>query len=711
MYRLVLTVHFHAPRYHGRPEWPPSPARLFQAVVAGVGPRLDEAALDALRWWEGKPPPVIAAPRQRPGAVLTRFVPNNDLDAKKGDPSLVAEIRVGKSEQPRLLDPGSPLIYAWEVDDPDQARRIVALAQHLYQLGRGIDPAWAQAQLMEADQAEALLGAHDGTVHRPTAGSGGEHVLPCPVPGTLDSLLRRHQAQGERFAVEGRGRSAVRLFRQPPKAFLRQVAYDAPATTFEYVLHAVDRETGAVDAKTMASVPVGGVVGLVEAARDGAADRLRQALGDSPQLHGALVGRRPGEPRVVATEHRVRILPLPTIGHRHADGAIRRLLVEVPQAAPLRADDVAWAFDGLELHLGQASVVLVPAIDPRMSRRYRQASREWRSITPVALPQQVARRRIDPDAGPPKGGPERLDEEGRARAAVATALRHAGVSAELRQVQVQREPLGQPGSRAEHFHHPPRFSKHRLWHVAIELDREIPGPLALGDGRFLGLGVMVPRPSSNAAPAFAWTVEGLTDQATADGLARALRRATLARAQAAWGQGKPLPTVVSGHKPDGSPAEKNAHLAFHWDPPRQRLLVLLPPQAGPKVRERLRRAFDGFHELRAGPCGLLTLSSAPVDLDDPLFRTSQTWVSVTPYRVQRHRKRTAAEQVLVADLQRAAADAQLPRPQVVEVADLHGVSGRGLQGRVRLRFPSSVTGPVALGRSRFLGGGLFAAAD
>ena len=56
---LLLSVHFHEGRYHGRPEWPPSPARLFQALVAGAAsgknlPAEDRAALAVLDrpdWW------------------------------------------------------------------------------------------------------------------------------------------------------------------------------------------------------------------------------------------------------------------------------------------------------------------------------------------------------------------------------------------------------------------------------------------------------------------------------------------------------------------------------------------------------------------------------------------------------------------------------------------------------------------------------------
>src|SRR5262249_37316688 len=37
-----------------------------------------------------------------------------------------------------------------------------------------------------------------------------------------------------------------------------------------------------------------------------------------------------------------------------------------------------------------------------------------------------------------------------------------------------------------------RFTKERLWHVEIGFGRPVPGPLLIGDGRYLGLGLMAP---------------------------------------------------------------------------------------------------------------------------------------------------------------------------------------------------------------------------
>src|SRR5690606_22966248 len=156
---------------------------------------------------------------------------------------------------------------------------------------------------------------------------------------------------------------------------------------------------------------------------------------------------------------RVRIVPLPSIGHQHADHGIRRVLVEVPAGCPLRADDVQWAFSGLLLSDPETSqvldLVLTPSNDQSMLVHYGAAegvqARTWRTVTPAALPKDAGRRRIDPSrvAAEAKAGKERAMEQGRAAAAVVQALRHAGVRARPEIVRVQREPFEARGERVE----------------------------------------------------------------------------------------------------------------------------------------------------------------------------------------------------------------------------------------------------------------------
>src|SRR5581483_8717579 len=109
MAALVIYVRLHDGRYHGRGDWPPSPARLFQALVAGAGlsGRLSEAK-QALKWLEKLPAPVIAAPRAwQPRRGVLFYMPNNDSDRIEGDPLEMAKIRTAtKVFRPYFFDTG-----------------------------------------------------------------------------------------------------------------------------------------------------------------------------------------------------------------------------------------------------------------------------------------------------------------------------------------------------------------------------------------------------------------------------------------------------------------------------------------------------------------------------------------------------------------------------------------------------------------------------
>jgi CRISPR-associated protein Csb2 len=121
-------------------------------------------------------------------------------------------------------------------------------------------------------------------------------------------------------------------------------------------------------------------------------------------------------------------------------------------------------------------------------------SRLWRTVTPVVLSEPARRRRIDPGGvlAEAKNGAELATEQARAAGAVVQALRFAAIRGWAELIRVQREPFDANGERVEAFAPGTRFAKERLWHVEITFSEPIRGPLVIGDGRYLGLGVMVP---------------------------------------------------------------------------------------------------------------------------------------------------------------------------------------------------------------------------
>jgi CRISPR-associated protein Csb2 len=726
---LLISVHFHDGRYHGSGGWPPSPARLFQALVAGTarGARLSEDVVPAFKWLESLDAPAIAAPPAYSGQPFKNFVPNNDLDAVGGDPARIGEIRAGKIIRPRTFDAAVPLLYAWTFEPSADAERhacaICGIAENLYQLGRGVDLAWATGEVADERDAESRLCGNEGMLWRPNE-SGNGAMLSCPRPGSLASLTERFKAMRGRFKTVGTGKKTSQLFAQAPKADFRQVPYNSPSVFLLFEMRNADG---------FRPQPVERAVALTENVRDLAVKRLKASAWrrDDPKRENLadkiFVGR---DSKEGDKARRIRIAPLPSIGHAQTERSIRRVLVAVSPDCPIATGDIAWAFSGLPLadpktgEVRDDTAELVAASDDTMLAHYgiEDTARLWQTVTPATLPERAARRRIDPRRAreEAKSGVERVREHAAAEWAVQQALRHAGIGASVETIRVQREPFERNGVRAEAFAKGTRFAKERLWHVEVGFARPITGPLLIGDGRYIGLGLMRPVQRMDGIFTFAIT-DGLTEQADFLGLTRALRRAVMARVQESMGPRATLPAFFTGHAADGTPSRsgRHEHLAFAFDAPRKRLLIVAPHilerrQAFKDEREQhlpiLANALEDFRELRAGTAGKLALIPSALDLcDDPLLALSRRWQSLTPYHVTRHARLSDAAAALEADLLLECQRAGLPRPQI-EITETFTKPDAGLFGFAKLRFHSATAGPMLLGRDRHFGGGLFVTA-
>ena len=720
---LLVAVRFHEGRYHGAGGWPPAPARLYQALMAGaaVGATVPDTTRDALDWLERLPPPTIAAPRGLPGQGYTGFVPNNDLDAalsRKNTSDIedaVATVRVGKTLRPILFDDAAPVLYCWSFNGNDaRATALCEMAEHLYQLGRGVDMAWAEAAVLDAHEAQDRLSEHGGIVYRPSTGGGAGDTLLCPQPGTGQSLVARFKGTRTRFRRGGSNRKPVRVFVQPAKPLLAGVAYNAPPKRLVFALRGAEARGG------FAARRLSEAAALVATVRDLAAARLCEAIpARAEDVERYLVGRGATDADKAA---RVSIAPLPSIGHPHADLTIRRLAVRVPQICPLRADDVAWAFAQVAWTDADGVILaeLQPVDDDAMAERYEQSGRCWRSVTPLVL-STARRRRIYPahTRGEAKDAAERAREEAHAVHAVRQALRHAEIGMSPISVRVQREPFDSHGERVEAFATGTRFPKESLWHASLTFAAPLGGPLLLGDGRYLGLGLM--RPVDPMPGVLAFAIEaGLAGDADPALVARAARRAMLARMQAALPRGQSVPRYVSGHEDDGRPARggSHRHVAVVPDLRHRRLLFVAPnllQRSGLEWREiagdhgRLEHALEGMNVLRAGPAGRLALAPTALEAEsDPLFAPSRVWGSISDYRVTRHRRRLTDKEALRADVVTELSRIGWPEPDTVEVLSVRRGPQGGLSGRLRLAFAKAQAGPLAIGSTMHKGGGLFA---
>ena len=171
-----------------RGEWPPSPARLFAALVAADGTRQRCRVTDGaeLAWFERLPPPVIHADGRPCHQLLEpRYVVRHKGSAEKGTHleyvgRLGAINRAGARVAPR--DPR--VVYLWGIESPPE-RILDALRRRVARVG--------------------YLGASDSPVRMrvttwlPTASSDtfmpdrrGDLVLDVPAPGRLHVLDRMY---------------------------------------------------------------------------------------------------------------------------------------------------------------------------------------------------------------------------------------------------------------------------------------------------------------------------------------------------------------------------------------------------------------------------------------------------------------------------------------------------------------------------------------
>jgi CRISPR-associated protein Csb2 len=220
---LCISVMFLLDRFHGRAagdraaEWPPSPLRLFQALVAAAHRGRGQAALpeaqeNALGWLgslcEHNPPVIIASPSRKAKPYVIA-VPNNDLDvwarplAEGHEPKKQpAELRTMKTVRPTaILDVTSdtdadltvrfiwPLNLAEASEDAEPFKSIRCLVRRVVAVGWGLDLVAADARILDLQEVTELHGER----WQPTKPRGGSPVdRPLPVNGTLNALRVRH---------------------------------------------------------------------------------------------------------------------------------------------------------------------------------------------------------------------------------------------------------------------------------------------------------------------------------------------------------------------------------------------------------------------------------------------------------------------------------------------------------------------------------------
>jgi CRISPR-associated protein Csb2 len=487
MTHLLITVHWLDDRYHGLldregpPEWPPAPYRLFQALVAGAARRgeLEAEAGRALEWLQRLNPPMIIAPRSHPGQVVTHFVPNNDGNKKPNRQDRLT----GKTFRPTLmLDPPN-IHYLWEIiqDQVLQAENVCKAARYITCLGWGIDMAYADGQLIDGDQVSKLPGVRWYSRKNVRRDYGLLRVPTFDREKGLDSLndLKcAHQSALNRIEY-GKPLNTV----EKPKVF-DCVFYESKERLLgrPYEVFELRRDDGGYF-----DYPQDRLIHIAGMVRHLAIAAMEKALpegADAEWVNRYVAGHNCAD---AAGHFQFSYLPLPSIGHRHADHKVRRVMITAPVGDDRLLQHLVRRLNGLQLKpTAQTNLdhppTLVRVHQDNVARCYTQSADLWASVTPVILPGYD-------DHKPHKT--RKLIEKALAQSGIDrrcefawSAFSQFPQSLSAHKYGLDRRPTGY--IRPSHLLSQTAVHLRLRFHDGIQM----PGPLAIGAGRHCGLGVL-----------------------------------------------------------------------------------------------------------------------------------------------------------------------------------------------------------------------------
>jgi CRISPR-associated protein Csb2 len=497
---FCLTIRFlqpfsHSRRNNGEPEWPPSPLRAFQALAAAAAARWNERmrlenAAPALRWLEAQQAPTIAAAVTVPsGAKYRLYVPDNVTDKvarswRGGNANAsIADYRTEKDVCPTRLsgDDAVHYLYSLPAEGCPYLEVLSAAARSITHLGWGVDMVAGNAGVITDAEAANLSGER----WHPAL-SSPDDGLRVPTGGTLSNLVVRHTAFLSRLSDEA--------FRPvPPLSAFCVVGYrratdpvDRPFVAFE--LRTPDFERFRPFDATRHTAAVAGMVrsALAALARDmrpfGWTDENINTFIHGHSADGGNRARGPG------ADQRFSYLPLPSLERRGESGvvvgSVRRVLVVGPRGADRQ---VAWArvLSGQELsrldeRMPPAALRLIDRSagvlrnDPNL-KWYVGESRVWSTVTPVLRP------------GHDDGDSDKAMRLWR------TTFLQAGWTKELvesAEVEWRRVGFRAGVDLADRYAVPEPLARFRRYHVRLRFPVPVRGPLAVGAGRYRGIGVL-----------------------------------------------------------------------------------------------------------------------------------------------------------------------------------------------------------------------------
>lgn len=518
-----LDFAFHGLQEGGKNEWPPSPLRVFQSMVATAAAlqRMQEVT-PALKWLEQQAPPIVIAPiplsssDKAPGHCLS--VPNNAMDivakawcrgnySNSGDANPSTH-RTMKTVRPVLLPDGTSVHYIWYLSNPvaedvrDHLETLSDTAQSIVCLGWGVDMVIGHGAIITSEQANTLSGER----WLPSINAMAEG-LRMPKKGTLDALIQRHERFLKRLDSNG-------FISPPPLSEYDKIMYQ----------HITDRQPREVAAFSLLKPDASGYHGFDTTTmafvvsgmmRHATSLTAKNAGWSKSDINAFVLGHgeaQNGEKHTPVGPQRFAYFPLPSIESRskskaHVVGSIRRVLIT--SFGETMESKITWARRALSGHdliekTNKESIALLSPIpaNEKVVQYYTKSAAEWSTVTPVILPgyddPAHFRRRLKQgiSAEEQKRLLARLDN--RIDGLLRKAITQAGISKDLADnASLEWRKVGfwagtELADRYRVPKHLERFSRFHVrlqWCDANKKPIEIFGPICIGGGRFYGLGL------------------------------------------------------------------------------------------------------------------------------------------------------------------------------------------------------------------------------
>lgn len=464
------------------PDWPPQPDRIFSALVATWAARGQaRREAEALRWLEALPIPQIRASEAEPRTSAAVFVPPNDprSDRQKGAKGVLPSLRSRKERRFVAVRPYDATVrICWSIEPDDETLVLLnALARDTSYIGHSTS--LTRCRFILTDK---VVGGIAGQLPKRGIYKGRFGEL-------CDAYADFERSNGQR----GRPQPGVRV---------------APVMTTEPARHSIFADRWLVLEHVAGRVPdLRGCAIVAKAVRDSLlAGYERSGLG--ARIPEVVSGHQAGG--VPSRVPHLAIVPMPFVGFPHSDGHVMGFALVPPRDTEILDDRdfraalrilapideeygrrVLTVTSRVRTSPDQAfSVGLSPtmeaakqSIDPAS---YVRSARTFATVTPIVLDRHLKE----------KGDDRRREIE----AQVVAACRYIGLPEPDKVVvdkhsAVDGAPSAYPSGRSPvwlRWRLPRSLVNRQLTHAVIQFAKPVEGPVLLGAGRYVGLGLCRP---------------------------------------------------------------------------------------------------------------------------------------------------------------------------------------------------------------------------